>query len=70
MNKQPVNAVTLQEIEALVGTLEKLQSVAHKIITCSDREFKKIENEFRLLLANSNSCSQDQCREQNQQLDQ
>ena len=70
MNNQPVNAVKLQKIEALVETLKKPQSVAHKTVTCSDSELKEIENELRRLLADSSSRSLDQCREQNQQLDQ
>lgn len=55
MKKQPVNTVQSQEIEALAETLEKLQSIAYKIVTSSDRELKEIEDEFLRLVAKSNS---------------
>ncbi len=60
MNKQPVNTVKPQELEAPAGTLEKVQSVVYKIVMCSDKELKEIDKEFQRLLAKSNSSFQNQ----------
>ncbi len=55
MNKQPLHSVKPHEFEALVETLKKFQSVVHRIVTCSDRELKEIDNEFQRLVAKFNS---------------